>query len=462
MKKRKQKPDLVPDSDETVRKIKDVETLKSGKLARLAIQLAGHLVETFGPRPSCGQACQDTAEALEKEYQPFCDEVHGEDEELKPEAMHLPLRVLPYLYPVLLVLLWVGLPLTATLLSVAFVLLSFSQSFRYRPVLERWVKPKKGRNVWASINPSGPVRHTIIFSGHHDSAPLTRFSKDDKWQYAKSVLLPVGLCLLLAIQAVVQTLTELFSGRILSLNLPPAGLIILLALLTAGLPLVFRLRKFFTGEFSPGAGDNLVSSALTVELARYVDWKKRCGQPLSATRVVFASFDGEEDGLLGSRAWFFHHKDLLEGDVVMLNFDCLYYADRLMFLEKDINGLQPLSSKLARRMVGLAKEMGYPAKSGSIPFLAGGTDAAEGARAGIQACTLVAVGWGDRSHAEVYHTSEDTVDHIEEKAVEEAVSLGIKLVELVDEDRLFSEGEEKKKPEPEPQTTPTLRFKRSV
>jgi hypothetical protein len=118
------------------------------------------------------------------------------------------------------------------------------------------------------------------------------------------VLLPVGLCLLLAIQAVVQTLTELFSGRILSLNLPPAGLIILLALLTAGLPLVFRLRKFFTGEFSPGAGDNLVSSALTVELARYVDWKKRCGQPLSATRVVFASFDGEEDGLLGSRAVF--------------------------------------------------------------------------------------------------------------------------------------------------------------
>jgi hypothetical protein len=38
---------------------------------------------------------------------------------------------------------------------------------------------------------------------------------------------------------------------------------------------------------------------------------------------------------------------------------------------------------------------------------------------------------GGSFHAEVYHTSEDTVDHIEEKAVEEAVFAGIKLVELV-------------------------------
>ena len=439
-KKRKKQPELLRESEEPERKVKDMETLKAGKLARLALELTGTLIKTHGPRPSGGKSALSVAEDLKQAYQSFCDEARCDDEHFHTQAIHIPLKLMPILYPVLLALLWCGLPLTATIIAVLFFAISYSQSFLYKPILERWTKSVDGKNVWATIRPEGEARHTVIFSGHHDSARISTYSKEEKWEYAKNVLLPVVLFLLLVVESAVQLLTEIFTGKLLGVGLPPVSLAIFLTLLTAGFPLVLHLRSFYTGESSPGAGDNLVSSAVTVELARYFDWKKRCGEPLSSTRLIFASFDGEEDGLLGSKAWFSRHKDFLSGDVVMLNFDCVFYADRLMFLEKDINGQQPLSCKLARRMVAIAKGMGYSAQSGSIPLFAGGTDAAEGARAGIEACSLVAVGWGDRMHPEVYHTSDDTVDHIEEKAVEEALSLGIKLAELVDKEKLYDEG----------------------
>jgi len=83
--------------------------------------------------------------------------------------------------------------------------------------------------------------------------------------------------------------------------------------------------------------------------------------------------------------------------------------------------------------------MGYKAQSASIPIFAGGTDAASAARCGIDATTLTAVAWDDRSRPAVYHSPDDIVSAIESKAVEHSISIAIRLVELVDNDELYED-----------------------
>jgi hypothetical protein len=83
--------------------------------------------------------------------------------------------------------------------------------------------------------------------------------------------------------------------------------------------------------------------------------------------------------------------------------------------------------------------LGYKALCAAIPFFAGGTDAASAARCGIDATTLTAVAWDDRSKPSVCHTPDDTVSAIESKAVEHAISIAIRLVELVDRDELYED-----------------------
>jgi hypothetical protein len=154
-KKRKKQPELLRESEEPKRKVKDMETLKAGKLARLALELTGTLIKTHGPRPSGGKSALSAAEDLKQAYQSFCDEARCDDEHFHTQAIHIPLKLMPILYPVLLALLWCGLPLTATIIAVLFFAISYFQSFLYKPILERWTKSVDGKNVWATIRPKG-------------------------------------------------------------------------------------------------------------------------------------------------------------------------------------------------------------------------------------------------------------------------------------------------------------------
>ncbi|MFA6846266.1 MAG: M28 family peptidase [Sphaerochaetaceae bacterium] len=440
--------------------MKNIETLKAGKLAKLALALTATLITQFGPRPTGSEACLATAQSLHDSYEEFCDKAFIDEIPLHSEAFYLWIKILVILYPSLLLLLWIGLPCIATAVLAFFVFYLVREAVLFKPLKERWTKAKKGRNVWAAIEPKGEVKKTVIFSGHHDSAPLFKYNRLEKLPYYKKVLFPLLLCLLLAIECVLQLLTEILTGQLFSLGLPPTSLTIFLAFLSLGFPFVLGLWDFVSKEGSPGAGDNLVSSCMTIELSRYFDWKRRSQEALDHTRLVFVSFDGEESGLRGSRMWFREHRELLKGSL-MLNFDCPYYADQIKFLDKDVNGSVQLSSRLAHQMVVLAQGMGYPAKSQSIPFFSGGTDAAEGARAGIESCTLTAVAWGDQRYPEVYHTAGDTVDAVEEKAIERAISLAVRFVELVDKDQLY-EDEKPLMQEEDNEQQPQLHFKRLV
>lgn len=438
LRRKKIAPPLV--SEESEQKRPKLDTLKAGRLAQLALELTSSLIERFGPRVAGTQPSRESAAVLEEELKKYCTTTKYQEFTLYSRAYTLWLKFMVVAYPVVLIFLWFGLPLIGTLSYGLFCFYVFREFMVFKPLGEEHTPSSLGANIHGCIEPELEVLHTVVFSGHHDSARLYRYNKLDRKSYYKKVLAPFFLFALLGFSSLVQLITEIVSLRLFTINFPPLANIILNFLLTLGIPLLFPLRHFVLEEGSPGAGDNLISSSMGVQLARFFDWKIKCGQPLLHTRLVFCSFDGEEVGLRGSHHWFEQNRKLLENPI-HLNFDSPYYEDELTFLERDVNGLQPLSSKLARRCVQIAQDMGYKAQSAAIPIFAGGTDAASAARFGIDATTLTAVAWDDRSRAAVYHTPDDTVSAIESKAVEHAISIAIRLVELVDKDELYEDSD---------------------
>ncbi len=417
-----------------------IERLKAGRLASTALALTRSLLEQFGPRPSGSDACRQAAAEIERSLAPFCDRTEQSEVTLDLTFHSLPLSLMAYLYPVLLLLALFKLPLLSLLLFGLYGGWVVITLYYYRPLFKVRGKSVTGINVHGTLEPKGEVRHTVIFSAHHDSARLHRHNRLDRSRYLVTVALPILLFALAGLLSFIR----LFGPM-------GIGMTIIQVVMLALTPRFVALLRFYDDRATPGAGDNLNSTSLIIQLARYFGWKRTGGEPLESTRLIFCSFDGEEIGLQGSTAWYEEQKELVAGAVV-LNFDSIYWADSLTFLERDVNGTQPLSKELARRCVDIARSMGYEAKSESIPRLAGATDAASASRAGLEATTLTAVGWDDHTRAAPYHSEGDTVEAIEAKAVEMAISIAIRLVEHVDGETLW-EQEEASAPPPEPSSS---------
>ena len=177
----------------------------------------------------------------------------------------------------------------------------------------------------------------------------------------------------------------------------------------------------------------MVATAAALEVLRDLSGRKADGRGLRHTRVLMASWDAEEAGLRGARAWARKRKRS-ENPIPSynLNMDCIYAVGDFFFLESDINGSVRLSRSLAERCRDILRKEGYEADIRPIAFLTGGTDAGELAKAGVDATTLMGMPWGNSDRASVYHTPQDTADTIEEEAVAAAIHLGITLAEEID------------------------------
>ncbi|GGK31514.1 aminopeptidase [Deinococcus malanensis] len=113
---------------------------------------------------------------------------------------------------------------------------------------------------------------------------------------------------------------------------------------------------------SPGANDNLSGTAAVVEIAR-----RTVNTPMGQ-RSYFVLFDGEEDGLRGSRAFVKENPALVQGLKAMFNFDMV-----------GVN-VTPLNVSGESRLVDIARQAAQIA--GSSPDR-GGSDQAPFAQMGI-------------------------------------------------------------------------------
>lgn len=381
------------------------------------------LIDKHGPRLAGSKACQNTADDIHKEMQGFADNAHIEEFGVHAGAFLGWIRMLVFFYVAATVLLWFDLPWITAIILFTGILIMVFEFFLYKHSIDFLYPRKKGKNVIATVEPEGEVERQIIISGHHDSARIFNFYIHQPKLYALRVIGGIGILATVFVLSTVLTFV----------NLPQLYTRILASLASAGALIVLQLWFFASKKGTPGAGDNLVASAMAVEALRQIAKNKKEGAGLKHTRVTAISFDAEEEGLRGAFAYAKkHRKELNEVPTYLYNIDCPYFLDDLFFLTSDINGSVKLSEDLAETCRSTAERLGYKAETKPITFLTGGTDAAELARAGVESTTLLAMPWDNSERASYYHTPNDTIDNVEKEVVQAGLEIFFNLLEEKD------------------------------
>ena len=411
-----------------------MQKLRALKMAQQAIERVREIIDLFGPRLTGSESAKKAASHLYDAFTPFCDSVHKESFYLHPEAFLAWIRIMVIIYPVAIIFMFLSQPIFSFLFLSFGIVIMVREFLFYHQMIDRFFPKKEGLNIYGVIEPKGEVSQTVVYSGHHDSAKVFTFFTDSQHSYVTKVLIALGSYLALTILSFIDVIRQIADSSLFAITFPPIAILIPLLLATGATYAVYLLWFFASNEVSPGAGDNLVASSVGVELASYFHHEKTEGNGLDHTRLIFASFDGEEAGLRGSRHFFQTHKHdaLLSNNTYNFNVDCLFDHEHINFLTTDINGSVALSQKMATECVEIASSMGYEAHSKKIAFLTGGTDAAEAAKAGFEATTLLAMPWANDGPSSVYHTPNDTVEAIDEKAVELTISIAIKFIDHLD------------------------------
>ena len=425
-KKQKVKSELFS-SNERKKKTPVMEPLKAGRLVSLSLDKLVKIMNKSGPRPAGSDASREACRMLLEMFKPYSDDALITSFQSSERSYYGTFKLIAISVLPILLFMWIGLPLFSLLIFL-FVAFSFYKEFFLCKSSKHYPSPLVDMcNVHAVIESEEEATSTFIYTAHHDSASMFTVEKDDKKGLLLSLYLPLALYLLLGLFSVVMLLFDIFTLNFFHFNLPPLFPAIILILLTFSSVCFIKLFKLVGKKYSPGAGDNLISSCMLTELAHYFCWKKENGEGLRNTRLIFASFDGEECGLKGSSAWFSEHKDLCTNAKVF-NLDCPYYLEHLTFLTKDVNGFVPLSKTFASSCAEDARSMGYRAEVGELPIFSGATDAASAARTGLDSTTLMAIPMSGSAFAP-YHSEKDVPDALDKATLEAVMAIAIKVVE---------------------------------
>ncbi len=399
------------------------------KAAERALAFTGRLVDQFGPRPTGAESTLASAQVLLEEARPLADRTWSEDFSVSPGAFLGWIRILVVFSVISIALLWFELYLWAALLVTLGLVIMVNQFFYYREMIDFLYPKRTGRNVLAALEPEGEPLGQLIISGHHDSAFVVNFLVHQPELYAVRVVGGIGVQVLFFLTSWTLTVWTLVSG-----NTPAWGTIAAIAFSVLFL-LTGQIWWFVSSKATPGAGDNLASTAAAWETLREFAGRKVRGEGLKHLRLVAASWDAEEAGLRGSRRWVANKKDgRLDLPTWNLNLECLYDADDMFFLTSDVNGTVQLSKELAGRCQRLMRARGRDLVARDIVFLTGGTDAAELAKGGAQATCLVGMHWGNTSRAAVYHTPADVLEAVSKDAVAQAIQLSVDLALDLDQE----------------------------
>ncbi|HET6447380.1 MAG TPA: M20/M25/M40 family metallo-hydrolase [candidate division Zixibacteria bacterium] len=169
------------------------------------------------------------------------------------------------------------------------------------------------------------------------------------------------------------------------------------------------------GTYWPGANDNASGVAAMLEIAR--SWHEQGYVPRRT--VLFAAWDAEEWGLIGSTNYVFHPSYPLEYTVASIQMDMVGAGSETL----NIDGSMPLSMRLqaVAKELGIESEISELGRSDHVPFM----------QAGIPASLLI---WMSEDVViPHYHRPNDRSEVIEEEKLTGAAKVAdITLLELVE------------------------------
>ena len=396
-------------------KIKNIDTLVES-----AMNFTQHVTSTWDSRLVGSVACTESADYIKEKLKSFCGQVSHQEFEANPGSFLGYIRINIALYILGLIALFIHQILLSVVLSTLAVIITVFQFFFYWKFVDFLFNRKTGKNVFGSIEPSEEAKQHIIISAHHDSAHIFNFLEKNPLTF--DVKVRQGLLSMILMFVVAWILFFLNAFDILHKPIYWT-LTIVLTLLSV---FVIRLWFFYDAKRgTPGAGDNMICVAIALEIGKFF----ATVQKLKHTKVTIASWDGEECGLRGARAYCEQYQNqLLSQKTYNFNLECMYDHTEMNFLTSDLNNFVKLSEDMANEGVRIAEELKYPLKTKPFPLLAGGTDAAEFAKIGIEATTLSAMSWTNRTKESAYHTTRDTIDAVDKEAVKRSIEIGINYV----------------------------------
>jgi len=392
-----------------------------------AIDFTRTVTERWPDRLTGRPACLECGDYLKTEFDKFSDKTVQEVFDVHPGAFLGYMKVNVVLYVVSLIAVWFQFYIVAMIIATLSMVITLAEFIFYKEFLDSFYKKREGRNVYGVIEPQGEVRQQVIVSAHHDSAHIFNFlEKNAKW-YPLRILSAVMMQVLVFILALLLGVTDLMNWELSLLSS------VTLVILIIGLPAIVQLWFFIQDKGTPGAGDNMICTAVAMEIGKEIASKKNGNQALKNTRVIIASWDSEECGLRGARAFVNKHRDELQAiKTYNYNLECLYDFESLTFLTSDLNGLVPLSGAMVEECQLVAESCGYNVRSSKFPMFAGGTDAAEMAKAGVEATCLAGMPFVTYGSDPAYHTTRDTIDAVDARAVEAAIEIGSAYIQRKD------------------------------
>lgn len=383
------------------------------------------IVDTCGPRITGDASTHKAAEMIREEFATYCDSTDLESFDVHPNAFLGSLKLLVVVYSAVVICFWLQWPVIAIIgLTFGFLALLLETIF-YHEILDPFWKKKQGMNVIGVVEPTNEVKQQVVLSGHHDSANIFNYLT----HFPKLYPFLIGGAFITVMYVLIFGSAWAIFSIIPGVDLPQGVRLFIQISATVLSPLIGALWFFTDSTGTPGAGDNLISVSIASELG-----KKFAREKLQHTRIIIASFDAEESGLRGARAYCKKHKEgLLAIPTFNFNMDCPYVLKELSFLTTDVNGTVRLSEEMATECVSIAKSFGYEAKAFPIPFLIGGCDSGEFGRIGVDATNLSAMSIESIKHEGAYHTPNDTVDKIEPGAVKAAFQIATTFVQNKDQ-----------------------------
>jgi len=415
----------------------------STKLSNYMNEFIQKVIDECGPRIPCSPQEAKSAELIKSELSDTCDEISIEKFTCRPNAFlgYIKIDVLLvfssfllfFLLPLNLGAYWIQFSAAISfILNVLAFIILWNEFFNYREFIDPLFKKQESQNVIGKILPSnGEVKRVIIFSGHHDSALRFNLLERLKIGYPIIILSGLGVMLVWLGASLVILLLSLLGFPVFDIFF----IFVLILFIIGIIPLIGLFLFVSRGEKAnkvPGAVDNLSAVAIVLGLGKYLKDHKEIIPENTEIRLI--SFGCEEAGLRGAYRYVERHlNDLNKSNAECVNMDAIQSVNHVAFIDFEPSTRTKHSDEVINKlkMAALLVNVQFnEASLGGSGFfskifgqITGGTDATAFSKSGVKAASITAMNL--KEMLQFYHQSTDTLDKINEGALESVLKICI-------------------------------------
>ena len=377
------------------------------------------IISRFGPRLAGTDAEMKAQHYLASEMKQFADDISIEPFQAPLTAKFGKMKYYASLYLVSLVLFWYS-PLAALVVSLVCAIVLVCDLMRNDGIADFLFPLKTSHNVSAILEPEGEVKATLIFSGHMDS------TQECTWWYRLKTL---GAHLTIACGLIIALFPLFLIWFIVSAHILPSASTFNIWIYSAFVllsPVTIIYYSFHGDIVVDGACDNLSGTIISKNVvSAFADPNHKGKSTLKNIRIRFISFGSEEKGLRGSTAYIKAHLvSLQKENAHLINTDSVRLPSEICIITGEMMSFVHFDKELVKKVEKAFQSLDIFYKKGALPM--GGTDAIPFQQHGIPSLSII--GMNMKSLDPTYHTRLDTLDNVDQTALD---NVKVALIEFV-------------------------------